>query len=488
MKISEKAYVNKVVWICYYVITVVLSLAYLLEFIKGSRDLPYTIIFMALALIPSAACIILYKKRPESIVIRYIVGIGYTILYTFALFTGTNELVYTYIFPIMIVITLYSSLKFTVAISVATMIVNVAHIIMEIGANKGVFNIQTLEIRCASIFLFSFFFILTTIYLNKINANKIAMVEKDKDILDKTLGDTLKLAEKVSKDIADVSARMGNLGDSVSYIQNSMKEVSDGSSETAEAVQKQLLRTEEIQSFIVDVKNQAVAMNQEMNTTMDIVNTGKEYVDTLSAQVEKSSEANSTVLEKMESLAEHAANMNTIIEAITGIANKTGLLALNASIEAARAGEAGRGFAVVAGEISTLANQTKTATVDITALISSIGEELKAVSTAIEEVTECNKSNVASVEKVSASFAQIAEYTEGVEKRTSDMGETLFDLEAANNNIVDSIQTISAITEEVSAHAGETYNACENNRSMVDEVAVIVENVNEATKEYMVEK
>ncbi len=489
MKISEKAYINKVVWICYYVVTFLLSIAYIVEFVKGSRTILYTIGFCAIALIPPIICIIAYKMNKETNLIKYMLAVGYLVLYAYALFTASSELVYTYIFPMMIVITLYSSVKYSAWISGFTIAINVADVIYaSMGGGYGISSMQTLEIRAVSIIMVIIFSILATICLNKINANKLSMVEKDKNTLDQTLNATLRLAETVSVDIADVRERMVQLGDSVSYIQNSMKEVSDGSTETAEAVQKQLLRTEEIQNSIIDVKNQAVEMSQEMRTAMDIVNVGKNHVDTLSAQVEKSNEANGLVITKMESLVEYAANMNTIIEAITGIANKTGLLALNASIEAARAGEAGRGFAVVASEISTLANQTKTATVDITTMISAMGDELKAVASAIEQVDACNKSNVASAEKVASSFAQIAEYTESVEKHTGNMGDAIFALESANNNIVDSIQTISAITEEVSAHAGETYNACENNRSMVDEVAEIVENVNNATKSYMIEE
>ena len=158
------------------------------------------------------------------------------------------------------------------------------------------------------------------------------------------------------------------------------------------------------------------------------------------------------------------------------------MLALNASIEAARAGDSGRGFAVVASQISELAKKTQVATSDITSLIQNINAELGQVSEAVDVVTRSNEANVDSSNVVKSNFIGISEGTENISKSTETLLSIIEDLSQANGDIVENIRTISAITEEISAQANETFNTCDENSQMVDSVRRIVGKLNESAQ------
>ncbi len=483
MNFSEKKYVNRTAIIGHTVIDTVLFLAYLLEVFKGSRTIGYFVVFSFMTVLPIVAEWGIFLKNPESGAIKHIIGNTYGILYLFVIFTTTSALPFTYAFPMFSVIILYMDVRFNILIAVFAVFGNVIYVIYHaLTVGYAAAELPDMEIRLAAALLTSVFMILTTIAVKRVNRHKLEQIQAQTEETGKLVENVLAVSQDMIANIGEVTRQMSELGSSVGKVHDAMGEVTTGSVETAESVQVQMQRTEQIQTHIGKVKDTAAQIEQNISDTAQKVVTGGEQMDALAGHVEESKAANAEVLAKMEELGTYTSQMNTIIEAISSIADNTSLLALNASIEAARAGAAGKGFAVVAGQIAELANQTQTATTNITGLIGNINQELEHVSAAVDVVTRSNEANVESTNVVKSNFVSISRGTEDINRRTEELLSIIEELASANGDIVENIQTISAITEEISAHANETFNVCDENSRMVDSVRSIVDELNESAR------
>ena len=121
-----------------------------------------------------------------------------------------------------------------------------------------------------------------------------------------------------------------------------------------------------------------------------------------------------------------------------------------------------------------MAGQTQDATVEITELINNISKELVEVVTVVNQLMDNSKLQSDAATQSASSFETIAARIDGIRQQTQDMSGVVTELVYSNEAIMDSIQTISAATEEVTAHSNVTLECSEENSNIVTEVGDIV--------------
>ena len=191
------------------------------------------------------------------------------------------------------------------------------------------------------------------------------------------------------------------------------------------------------------------AATQQLNQSIQEISA---QISSTSSQVEKVSQSTETTNRNVDELAQAAVKIDEIIVLIQAIAAQTNLLALNATIEAARAGEHGRGFAIVASEVKSLANQTASATEEISNQIKAVQQSSQSTVAAMAEITaiisEVQNNTVTisgSVEEQTAATAEISRNVHEAAKRT--------------RHVADTVSILQATTADAKNSAGRIRNA-----------------------------
>ncbi|WP_026423955.1 methyl-accepting chemotaxis protein [Actinokineospora inagensis] len=248
------------------------------------------------------------------------------------------------------------------------------------------------------------------------------------------------VAERTQGLISRVAAR----ADEVAGASHELTTVSGKLADTAGATS---IEASSINATATQVSSMVTAMagaSEQMRAAIDeITQNASRAADVANEGVRDTETANQAVA----ALGDATAEIGTVVKLISSIAEQTNLLALNATIEAARAGESGKGFAVVAGEVKELAQQTATATEDITRRIKAIEQGSAEATSAIHQIGQV-------VSSICDTQTVIAAAVEEQTATTAEMSRNVHETATAVVQIGDGIGGLARATEDTSSAAG----------------------------------
>jgi len=233
---------------------------------------------------------------------------------------------------------------------------------------------------------------------------------------------TLSKLQELLQQVQSVSNDVGQLSLAG---EDSVRQLSQSALSQASEISDALSSIDEINQSVETVADYAQEAAQIARNGSIQAKEGDLAMDATVNSIETIRNTVATTSKKVKQLAESSQEIAQIVEIISGISEKTNLLAFNASVEAARAGEHGEGFRIVAEEVRRLADRITGSTKDIQQLVTTIQQDTTSVLEGMEtsttevvngsELIHMTKLNLQSLAKTSQ---DIDEYLKSISTNT----------------------------------------------------------------------
>ena len=278
------------------------------------------------------------------------------------------------------------------------------------------------------------------------------------------------MIEQLRKVISNVQDSTVQVSSSANEIHATAEHLASGTESQAEQIVNTSAAIDEMAVSIQQVSENAALSTSVAQQALQNAKQGAEAVYNTIDGMNRIRDQVQETAKRIKRLGESSQEIGQIIQLIDDIADRTSILALNASIQAAMAGDAGRGFAVVAEEVERLAVRSTDATKKIATLVKTIqsetGEAVNAMEKGIKEVVDGSRL----ANQAGKSLTEI----EGVSKQLADLIQSisLASKQQARGSeaLAKSMGEISQITQQTAAGTKQAAVSVNGLASLADEL------------------
>jgi twitching motility protein PilJ len=279
------------------------------------------------------------------------------------------------------------------------------------------------------------------------------------------------IADSFNYMIVELRGIIGSVQDTTSRVATSTRTIRATAERLAEGSIQQSQRVTEVSAAIGTMTDSIQQVAQTANTASTVATQALAAARGGNESVQKTVEGMDAIrthvqetAKRIKRLGESSQEIGEIVQLIEDVADRTSILALNASIQAAMAGEAGKGFAVVAEEVERLAERATGSAKKISTLIKSIQTDTKEAITAMEETT---REVVGGSSLASAAGSRLAEI-EAVSQRLAVLIESI---SAASKQQALGSEAVSRNVAVISGVAVETANGARSASESIQSLA-----------------
>lgn len=424
---------------------------------------------------------VVYFIKKDGNLFRFVSIIDYAAVYGIALINAKSDTVFTMAFPIMVMYVLYFDTLFMGIISGVFLVLNIVSVVMAAISGSmpsGIdFALSSALLQAATIGVAGSALTWITHLEKVMKGEQMNEVKSEKEKSEQILSDVLALGNTVKENTNKADALMEELNDATTTALETLKAVADSNNDNAKNIESQTVMTSNIQEMIITADSNASRMERIAGDSLNMVSEERKLVEKLDDKASNISAMNEQVMNTINEFVKNAIEVRGITDKINGISSQTNLLSLNASIESARAGEAGRGFAVVADEIRNLADETKTLTAEINGIVETLENNASGTKETVSKVVESIEDEKVLIDDSMGTYVKMEDMFKQLYESVTDTQKQLKQIVDSNNAIVDSINQLSAASEEVAASMDMAVELSNNNMAKTKEAGGLMEEI-----------